>query len=444
MMLREKVADLCDLLGTTQDEALILFHHYRWNRDHLENSGYFDNSRKIRTQAGLPTTETTTTVAPPKEIKCKVCWNTKTSSEIDAPACGHYLCKQCWRDYLESKVEDKADGAFYRCPGEKCTLILLDQYVSKSKINLYEKKLAMNYAEENKAIRWCPAPDCNYCVENPNLNTRPIQCRCGFVYCFKCGKEDHQPCDCKLTDNWNMKNSSESENTRWLLVFTKMCPKCRRPIEKNQGCNHMTCRHGSCGYEFCWLCLGDWKSHQGTHYKCNVYESLTEEEKKNQKVNIDREKSELEKYIFYFERYNNHDKGLGVARELVKKMEQNMLELHDKLGLQHGELTFLSQAAQTLVQCKRVLKWSYAFGFYIKDKSKALFEFGQKDLEKYSDELLEEIEIKYAKSIKNQDQKYDLKCFSLYKSGVIALTQKCQKFLTGFLAQIEQSPGDTA
>ena len=104
-----------------------------------------------------------------------------------------------------------------------------------------------------------------------------------------------------------------------------------------------------------------------------------------------------------------------------------MLELHDHLGIQHGELTFLSQAAHTLIQCKRVLKWSYAFGFYIFEDKKGLFEFGQKDLENYSDRLLEEIEINFSQSIKNQDGKYDLKCFSHYKSEVIALTQKCTK-----------------
>ena len=102
--LKEKVQDLCDLLGTTEDDALVLFHHYRWNRDHLENSGYFDNQHKIRTQAGLPTSETTTKSLPPKEIKCQICWNNVQTAGIDAPACGHYLCKNCWKDYIESKV----------------------------------------------------------------------------------------------------------------------------------------------------------------------------------------------------------------------------------------------------------------------------------------------------------------------------------------------------
>ena len=74
-----------------------------------------------------------------------------------------------------------------------------------------------------------------------------------------------------------------------------------------------------------------------------------------------------------------------------------------------------------------MLKWSYAFGYYIKDAKKDLFEFGQKDLEKYSDDLLEEIEIKYSKNIRDDSGKFDLKQFSNYKSEVIALTQKSNR-----------------
>jgi len=32
----------------------------------------------------------------------------------------------------------------------------------------------------------------------------------------------------------------------------KSCPNCRATIEKDDGCNHMTCR---CGYHWCWLCV---------------------------------------------------------------------------------------------------------------------------------------------------------------------------------------------
>jgi ariadne-1 len=69
---------------------------------------------------------------------------------------------------------------------------------------------------------------------------------------------------------WIIKNSAESENLNWILANTKSCPKCKRPIEKNQGCMHMTC--SQCKYEFCWLCQGGWAEHgerTGGFYACN-------------------------------------------------------------------------------------------------------------------------------------------------------------------------------
>ncbi|CAF1645251.1 unnamed protein product, partial [Adineta ricciae] len=40
---------------------------------------------------------------------------------------------------------------------------------------------------------------------------------------------------------------------RWINGNTKACPKCHAHIEKNEGCDHMTC--AKCKHEFCWQCL---------------------------------------------------------------------------------------------------------------------------------------------------------------------------------------------
>ena len=58
------------------------------------------------------------------------------------------------------------------------------------------------------------------------------------------------------------------QNEKWLLQRAKPCPQCTKWIEKNQGCNHMTCQPqaGGCGHQFCWLCLGYWQGHSN----CNM------------------------------------------------------------------------------------------------------------------------------------------------------------------------------
>lgn len=50
------------------------------------------------------------------------------------------------------------------------------------------------------------------------------------------------------------KEAQENQaNTEWKQTNTKQCPHCKVAIEKNNGCNHMTCNQ--CRHEFCWICL---------------------------------------------------------------------------------------------------------------------------------------------------------------------------------------------
>jgi hypothetical protein len=58
----------------------------------------------------------------------------------------------------------------------------------------------------------------------------------------------------------------------WITKHTKPCPQCRTAIEKNLGCNHMTCK--KCGYEWCWLCNA---TYTPGHYQRTSCEQFGEE-----------------------------------------------------------------------------------------------------------------------------------------------------------------------
>jgi len=43
---------------------------------------------------------------------------------------------------------------------------------------------------------------------------------------------------------WKQKCQDDSETKNWMSANTKPCPKCAKPVEKNGGCNLVTCHCG--------------------------------------------------------------------------------------------------------------------------------------------------------------------------------------------------------
>lgn len=92
----------------------------------------------------------------------------------------------------------------------------------------------------------------------------------------------HLPLTCKEFSFFNAtSNLDDLLDKNWIYSNSKPCPSCNTNIEKNEGCNHMTCKR--CSHQFCWLCLQNWTKHNSK--LCGNYhrdlKARTEDKMKN-------------------------------------------------------------------------------------------------------------------------------------------------------------------
>ena len=217
---------------------------------------------------------------------------------------------------------------------------------------MYIKFSVMSFVTGSSSLKFCPGNSCDLAVEyqsgGVSTLSRDVECTCGAKFCFGCVKVAHRPAPCNITEQWLSKNESDSENANWILANTKICPKCKVPIEKNQGCNHMNCK--LCKFEFCWLCKGDWATHgnaTGGFYSCNKFADKKEAEDEQKKV--DKAANSLQRYVHYFSRYDNHGKATKIAENQLVKTQARMRELQDMRGAGFMDVQFLLQAVQTVI-----------------------------------------------------------------------------------------------
>jgi hypothetical protein len=80
------------------------------------------------------------------------------------------------------------------------------------------------------------------------------QVDCPIPTCVGLGYLGHDTVMCFICEHqWPADSGTKPSDAIDILTSsTKACPRCKEHIEKNGGCDHMTCR---CGYEFWWSTL---------------------------------------------------------------------------------------------------------------------------------------------------------------------------------------------
>ena len=126
----------------------------------------------------------------------------------------------------------------------------------------------------------------------------------------------------------------------------------------------MTCT--KCHYEFCWICLGDYK----THGMCNGDTPKSWATKESTQ-----KRESLEKYLHYYHRFQVHSHSSKLETELRQKaVEQQVLMQANAVN--HHHIAMIEHATENLIECRRVLKYTYVKAFYIKNETeKNLFEY---------------------------------------------------------------------
>lgn len=382
------------------DTALLL-QFFNWNTEKLLRD-YFEKPDFYLKEAGIYPNPLGN--APPpgnssNKTTCIVCFESVSIDNTFTMNCGHkWYCTDCWREYLkEQTIKSGSQIVNTKCMYPKCPAKLNSEVFKKladpKDFSRYQYFATKNFVESDKHLAFCPNPSCGNAVKFHGVGrpTEVVECTCGAKFCFQCGREQHSPVTCKMLDQWKLRNEDDQESVRLIQATSKPCHHCGMPTERTQGCNHMTCRkeQGGCGGEWCWMCRGDWKTHgqhTGGFYSCNKYDSS---DAKKVDDEASRLKADSDRFLHYFNRYFNHDVLNKHAEKQKKDIAIKMEQFREQTS-QNPD--FLLEAVDLLIECRRILKYTYAYGFYLNEGAqKVFFEYLQANAEGITERLSESV-----------------------------------------------------
>lgn len=142
--------------------------------------------------------------------------------------------------------------------------------------------------------------------------------------------------------------------------------------------------------------MGDWNDHganTGGYYKCNKYDSGGGAGGPEDQSDAAKAKRELDRYLHYYKRYHAHAEAQKFAKKQLKETEARMVLLQESSDdAKWSDVEFLKTANEQLVECRRVLKYTYVFAYYMNsvgEMQKERFEHHQEMLERFTENLSE-------------------------------------------------------
>jgi len=471
--MNRRLKDVTEILDIPTAAATVLLREHNWSKEQLFEVFYAD-SEKILKKCGVfhrcypkdnnnkkaisvPSKKRTkkSAAATKKTKMCPICYDeydeTSNNMMMSMP-CGHEFCLDCWEDFcINAIVQEGPSCVFVTCPEAGCTEVVTEIEVEKATkgnnnddnndhLQKFQTYQLRNFVDSNTLTRWCPGIGCESIACAPNASAMESEGNvakcdgCCTSFCVICGEEPHSPIGCKDLELWNEKCRNESETANWILANTKSCPKCSSRIEKNQGCNHITCQR--CKHDFCWICGEDWSTHgasTGGYYKCNKYDPNKGDG--NDQSASARAKRELDRYLHYYKRFHAHSEAQKFAKKSLKETENRMVLLQESsTDAKWSDVEFLKTANEQLVECRRVLKYTYVYAYYLNPTSSSDADSGskmQKERFEYHQEMLEKFTENLSELSEKPVQQMD-------RTDVVNQTRVVDRFMKNILKYVEE------
>lgn len=238
--------------------------------------------------------------------QCSICCETTSAKESTMifthpaedkikPKIRCMTCKPCLEKYVSMTSAIKKPK--FICPGPNCGGELSVDHIKHHCPNAYDifQESSLKYKlKVCRDFKFCPNASCGegFAVYE-GCNVSRLNCLiCKHEFCPDCYGPPHEDigdgsCRDYLKHQHRLKwiciradmegalesdeaiKKMEEEEALFIEKNTKQCPFCKVWIEKNGGCNHMTCHH--CSGEFCWKCQKLYKGHRNCTDSMNVH-----------------------------------------------------------------------------------------------------------------------------------------------------------------------------
>lgn len=222
-------------------------------------------------------------------VNCLSCLS--TPNLVVMFTCHHCVCIECFQGYCSERLttrrfeRDASIGYTIKCPagcpGSEVREVHHFRILGPELYDRYQRFGTEEFVLQMGGVL-CPQPHCGMGLL-PEDQERKVDCPreiggCGFVFCRECKDPYHSgPCMRHTAVVVNTQQEvavdqaalhraqwEERETGSYIQQNTKLCPRCKVPVEKNGGCMHMTCR---CKFEWCWICETQWNGEcQSSHW----------------------------------------------------------------------------------------------------------------------------------------------------------------------------------